>query len=148
VLALKSFREHDCAPGPAAHLSVEVKSPSMTHTLVVHAVEDWLNGGAKSPKEAIEKRRLKELLSPWLVRVQIRQWEKIGASTLLTVTDLERSHSELRAALIIAGREIRRLNFGRRDNPVLNKMREVMRDARKVAAQERQKSPVRVKLTT
>jgi hypothetical protein len=62
VLALKAFREHDCAPGPAAHLSVEVKSPSVTHTLVAHAVEDWLNGGAKSPKEAIEKRRLKELL--------------------------------------------------------------------------------------
>jgi hypothetical protein len=62
VLALKSFREHDCAPGPAAHLSVEVKSPSVTHTIVARAVEDWMNGGAKSPKEAIEKRRLKELL--------------------------------------------------------------------------------------
>jgi hypothetical protein len=62
VLALKSFREHGCAPGPAAHLSLEVKSPSVTHTLGAHAVEDWLNGGAKSPKEAIEKRWLKELL--------------------------------------------------------------------------------------
>ena len=64
VLALKSFREHDCVPGPAAHLAIEVKSPSVTHTVVAHAIEDWLNGGAKSPKEAIEKRRLKELLSP------------------------------------------------------------------------------------
>jgi hypothetical protein len=62
VLALKSFREHDCAPGPAAHLSVEVKSPSVTHTVVARAVRDWLDGGAKSPKEAMEKRRLKELL--------------------------------------------------------------------------------------
>jgi hypothetical protein len=62
VLALKSFREHDCAPGPAAHLSVEVKSPSVTHTLVAHTIEDWLNGGARSPKEAIEKNRLRELL--------------------------------------------------------------------------------------
>ena len=61
VLALKSFREHDCAPGPAAHLSVEVKSPSVTHMIVVHMVDDWLNGGAKSPKEAVEKRRLREL---------------------------------------------------------------------------------------
>ena len=42
VLALKSFREYDCAPGPAAHLSVEVKNPSVTHTLVAHAVEDWV----------------------------------------------------------------------------------------------------------
>jgi hypothetical protein len=46
------------------------------------------------------------------------------------VTDLERSHSGLRAAVIIAGREIRRLNFGRRDNLVLVKMREVVRDTR------------------
>jgi len=62
VLALKSFREHDCAPGPGAHLAVEVKSPSVTHTVVARKVEEWLTGGAKSPKEAMEKRRLKELL--------------------------------------------------------------------------------------
>jgi len=62
VLALRSFREHDCAPGPAAHLAIEVKSPSVTHTVVTRAVNDWLDGGAKSPKEAIEKRRLKDLL--------------------------------------------------------------------------------------
>jgi hypothetical protein len=57
------------------------------------------------------------------------------------VTDLERSHSELRAALIIAGREIRRLNFGKRDNAVLNKLRAALRDARKIAAQRRCQSP-------
>jgi hypothetical protein len=34
---------------------------SRRKTLVAHSVGDWLNGGAKSPKEAIEKRRLKEL---------------------------------------------------------------------------------------
>ena len=62
VLALRAFREHDCAPGSAAHLAIEVKSPAVTHTLVTHAVEDWLNGGARSPKEAMEKLRLKELL--------------------------------------------------------------------------------------
>jgi hypothetical protein len=41
---------------------VEVKNPSVTHTLIAHSVEVWLNGGAKSPKQAIEKRRLRELL--------------------------------------------------------------------------------------
>lgn len=61
VLALKSFREHDCLPGPAAHLSIEVRSPSVTHTLVARKVEDWLNGGARGPKEAIEKKRLRQL---------------------------------------------------------------------------------------
>jgi hypothetical protein len=54
VLALKAFREHDCAPGPAAHLSVEVRSPSVIHTVLAHRIEEWLNGGARSPKEAIE----------------------------------------------------------------------------------------------
>ena len=63
VLALKSFREHDFAPGPAAELSIEVRSPSITHTVATAKIESWLDGGAKSPKEAIEKRRLKELFS-------------------------------------------------------------------------------------
>jgi hypothetical protein len=62
VLALKAFREHDCAPGSAAHLAIEVRGPSVTHTVVARRIEEWLSGGAKSPKEAIEKRRLKELL--------------------------------------------------------------------------------------
>jgi hypothetical protein len=35
------------------------------------------------------------------------------------VTDLERSHVELRGALILAGKQITKLNFGKRDDPVL-----------------------------
>jgi hypothetical protein len=62
VLALKSFRDQECTPGPAAHLAVEVKSPSVTHTVVARKIEEWLEGGARSPKEAIEKRRLRQLL--------------------------------------------------------------------------------------
>jgi hypothetical protein len=49
------------------------------------------------------------------------------------VTDLERSHAELRAALILAGKEIRKLNFGRRNTPVLVMMRRTLREARAVA---------------
>jgi hypothetical protein len=60
------------------------------------------------------------------------------------VTELERSHAELRGALILAGREIRRLNFGRKDSPVLAQLRKVMRDARAVAAAEREKVRVRI----
>jgi len=41
------------------------------------------------------------------------------------VTDLELKHAELRAALRIAGMEIRKLNFGRRDSPVLQLLRRV-----------------------
>jgi hypothetical protein len=49
------------------------------------------------------------------------------------VTDLERSHADLRAAVIEAGREIRRLNFGRRDSKTLVMFRRVLRDARLTA---------------
>ena len=53
-----------------------------------------------------------------------------GAAALLFVTDLERSHHELRAALILAGKEIRKLNFGRKDTPVLQLLRRALREAR------------------
>ena len=52
------------------------------------------------------------------------------------MTDLERSHAELRAAVILAGKQIRKLNFGKRDDPVLGILRRVLRDARSVARQE------------
>jgi hypothetical protein len=35
------------------------------------------------------------------------------------VADLERSHAELRAALLLAGKKIRKLNFGRANTPTL-----------------------------
>jgi hypothetical protein len=58
-------------------------------------------------------------------------------TALSPVTDLERFHNELRAALMIAGREIRRLHFGERDYAVRNKLRATLRDARKIAMQRR-----------
>ncbi len=45
---------------------------------------------------------------------------------------LLRSHDDLRAAVILAGKEIRRLNFGRKDSPVLVKLRQVLRESRAV----------------
>ena len=54
---------------------------------------------------------------------------------------LTRSHDELRAALILAGRRIRHLNFGRRDDPVLKVLRTVLRDARGVRLEFKRKVP-------
>jgi hypothetical protein len=48
------------------------------------------------------------------------------------IKDLLRSHDELRAALIIAGKRIRKLQFGRKGDSVLVKLREVLRDARTI----------------
>lgn len=61
VLAIRTFRQHDCEPGQAARLEVEVRS-SVIHTLTPSRIYDWLNGGAKSPSEAVLKERLRALL--------------------------------------------------------------------------------------
>ena len=53
---------------------------------------------------------------------------------------LLRSHEELRGALRIAAKEIRKLNFGRRDTPVLELLRRVWRDARGVGVAETRRS--------
>lgn len=46
------------------------------------------------------------------------------------MTELERSHHELRAAVILAARHIKKLSFGRKDDPVLVILRRVLREAR------------------
>jgi len=50
------------------------------------------------------------------------------------------------AALILAGKEIRKLNFGRADSPVLVVLRRVLREARAVARKEGVTTRVRLEL--
>ena len=54
VLGLSAFRKHDLEPEGLTQLEVEVRS-SVTHTLTVTKVRDWLLRGVRSPKEAILK---------------------------------------------------------------------------------------------
>jgi len=61
VLAIKVFREHDCEPREGNHLEIEVRS-SVTHTLTIRKIHDWINGGAKTPKEAVMKEKLREII--------------------------------------------------------------------------------------
>lgn len=61
ALAIRIFREHHCEPAPATELEVEVRS-SVTHAITPKKLQTWLNGGAKSPKEAVIKERLRSLL--------------------------------------------------------------------------------------
>lgn len=61
VLAIRTFRQHKCEPGSNSDLEIEVKS-SVTHIITPGRIHQWLNGGARSPKEAITKERLKALL--------------------------------------------------------------------------------------
>ena len=63
VLGLAAFKKHDLElhPKGLAQLEVEVRS-SITHTLPVRKVYDWLDRGVRSPKEAGLKERLRSLL--------------------------------------------------------------------------------------
>ena len=62
------------------------------------------------------------------------------------MTELQRSHAELRAAVMPAGKEIRKLNFGRADSPVLALLRRVLRESRAVARKEGTTTRVRLAL--
>jgi hypothetical protein len=61
VLAIRTFRQHNCEPGPVTRLDVEVRS-SVTHTVTLKRIQEWLTEGARTPKEAVTKQRLRALL--------------------------------------------------------------------------------------
>jgi hypothetical protein len=61
VLAVRTFRQHHCEPGQSSRLEVEVRS-SVTHIITLKKIQEWLNGGAKTPREAVMKERLRSLL--------------------------------------------------------------------------------------
>lgn len=61
ALAMKTFKQHDCEPGLITKLEVEIRS-AIVHTVTPKRIHEWLNGGAKRPKEAVVKDKLKTLL--------------------------------------------------------------------------------------
>ena len=60
ALAMRTFKQHDCEPGPITKLEVEIRS-AVTHTVTPKRIQQWLNGGAKTPKEAVMKDRLRDM---------------------------------------------------------------------------------------
>ena len=64
------------------------------------------------------------------------------------MTELQLSHAELRAAVILAGKEIRKLNFGRANSPVLAILRRVLRESPVVARKEGITTRVQLELPT
>lgn len=61
ILGLAGFKKHQLAPGAMTELEVEVRS-SVTHTVTVRKVHDWLQRGVRTPKEAVLKERLRAML--------------------------------------------------------------------------------------
>jgi hypothetical protein len=66
VLAMAEFRRHgfaDATLGPATTLTVRVKAPEAAHVVSIGKVQAWLERVATSPREQVEKNRLKYLLT-------------------------------------------------------------------------------------
>lgn len=61
AIAIRTFKQHNCEPGLITKLDVEIRS-CITHTVTRKRIHEWLHGGAKSPREAVMKERLRELL--------------------------------------------------------------------------------------
>jgi hypothetical protein len=73
ALAIRIFKQHDCEPGLITRLDVEIRS-CITHTVTRKRIHEWLHGGAKNPKDAVMKERLRELLeSPLEKTIAARQ---------------------------------------------------------------------------
>jgi hypothetical protein len=62
VLGICAFRKHELTPAGLTELEVEVRS-TVKHTLSVRKVQDWLQRGVRTPKEAVLKERLRGLMS-------------------------------------------------------------------------------------
>jgi hypothetical protein len=64
-LALQAFRQApfiDPDPGPASRLEVEVKSPTVRHTVTVQQVYKWMESGSTDPRDGTKKKRIAEAL--------------------------------------------------------------------------------------
>jgi len=66
VLAVASFRRaglFDVHVGTGTRLRVTVKQPEAVHEVQFGKLQEWLNGGARSPNESLVKARLRAVLA-------------------------------------------------------------------------------------
>ena len=67
VLALKTLRRDTwiSVVGPGTRITVHILEPPVEHFGMICTAQltRWLDGGAKSPAEAVRKKRLKEMLT-------------------------------------------------------------------------------------
>ena len=61
VLAVRTFKQHHCEPGELSKIEFEIRT-SITHTVTLKKIHSWLQGGARSPKEAVTKERLRAII--------------------------------------------------------------------------------------
>ena len=64
-MGLKALKRSDWIEviGPGTRITVQVQEPPVEHFLMFAQLTRWLEGGAKNPAEAVQKKRLKQLLA-------------------------------------------------------------------------------------
>lgn len=61
AMSISAFRKHEIHPAAPAELNVEIRC-SITHTVTVRQLDDWLKQTPRTPKEMATKERLRSLL--------------------------------------------------------------------------------------
>lgn len=61
AMTLAEFIEPN--PGTASRFEIQVRPPSVTHSVTVGQVRRWIESGSSDPRVAIKKARLAELLA-------------------------------------------------------------------------------------
>lgn len=62
VLAVCAFRNHDCEPADLNQLEIEIRS-AIVHTVTVKKVRQWLTSTARTPRDLVNKERLRSMLT-------------------------------------------------------------------------------------
>lgn len=73
VLAVAEFRRaglFEVYIGPRTRLRVAVKQPEAVHELQFGKLQEWLEGGAKSPNEQVTKAKLRKVLAGGAIQVR------------------------------------------------------------------------------
>jgi hypothetical protein len=66
ALALKAMAKAefiDPNPGPASRFEIQVRPPTITHSVTVGQVRRWIESGSSDARVAIKKARLAEMLA-------------------------------------------------------------------------------------
>jgi hypothetical protein len=65
VLAIGTLRKAgwiEESPGPGTRLEIEVREPSVTHTVTIQQLHRWVSGATKSPAERLKREQMRVLL--------------------------------------------------------------------------------------
>jgi hypothetical protein len=63
AVAAKTFHDYGCPPAFSSELQIAVKPPTVTHGVTLKRVQDWTATSAKSPRDRVQKDRVKGLLA-------------------------------------------------------------------------------------